>query len=424
MLVIDPVLLYGTYIDGTGFDGFFPQDLWVDSAGYAYVFGETTSIDFPTTPGSYQRQIPNATSEEVFVSKLSQDGSALVWSTILGGTGNNNSSFPTSFALDQQGDVYIVWNTRDIVFINPGVAYYPSTFPTTPGAYNTNHPATDREFLVKLNSTGSSLDYATFLSDQPNVTAKAVAVDIQGDAYVTGIYNHPNGFTSPFPATPGAYQSTYAGKDDAYVMKFNSRGSGLEYATLIGGSQNDDAYQVQVDSGGNATIDGETYSTDYPITPNGRRQTDEGGFITTLNSAGAGLIYSTVLNHFFSINVKRDSTGDYYAGGSAGRNLPTTANAFQKTFTDTARESREGFLTEIDTSGNLVYSSYLAGTLPASYSADMQIQLVSPDRVTLTGNRYNPVFPVTDRTYEQDSCSFLASLGKMSMKGQNLEIVV
>jgi len=165
-----------------------------------------------------------------------------------------------------------------------------------------------------------------------------------------------------------------------------------------------------VDSAGNATIGGYTYSSNYPLTANGLRQTDEGGFITTLNSAGTGLSYSTVLNHVLFINVKRDIAGYYYAGGSAGTDLPTTRNAFQRTFPATGTDVHVGFVTEIDPSGNLVYSSYLGGN-PYDGNEDTQVQNVSSNSITVAGNRLSDeVFPVTDRTYEQDNCSFMAKL--------------
>ncbi|MFI5072934.1 MAG: hypothetical protein ACHP8A_18825 [Terriglobales bacterium] len=323
------------------------------------------------------------------MTKFTQDGSALVWSTIVGGTGTNNFALPNAFALDTSENVYVVGQTQDQTFDGTTQKFtnYPSTFPTTPGAYNTHPLATARYFLFKLNNTGSNLLYSTFLSDQPNIIPASVAVDVAGSAYVTGVYNQKSGLTAPFPATPGAYQSAYDGYDDAFAMKFNPQGSGLDYATLVGGSQTEDASQIQVDSNGNATINGFTYSPNYPITTNGMRQTDEGGFITTLNPAGTALVFSTVLNHVSSINVKRDSLGDYYAGGSAGTNLPTTASAYQKTFPASGSGIHLGFLTVINTSGSLVYSSYLGGNLSGPDTEDTTVQLISSGIVTVTGDR-------------------------------------
>ena len=426
-LVIDPVLVYGTYLDGSnGYD--LSTSLLVDPAGFAYILGSTSSTDFPTTPGAYQRQIVSSLGSQTFVTKLSQDGSSLVWSTIIGGSGQYNFALPNGFALDGSGNTYIVGATADVSYstITNTFTYYPSTYPTTPGAYNTKHVPTQIYFLTKLNSSGSALVYSTFLASQPNLQGIAVALDAADDAYVTGIYKVQNSQSAPFPCTPGAYQCKYAGKDDAFVMKFNAQGTALDYATLVGGSQTDDAYSVIVNSRGEATISGPTYSTDYPITPNGMRQTDEGGFVTTLNSAGTGLIYSTVLNHVLQLSVMRDSNGDYYIGGSAGTALPVTANAYQKAFPGIGSGNHLGFLTVIDTSGNLVYSSYFGGNLgagaPQFFGGGYEytsVQLVSPTAVTVTGYRANdPSFPVTDRTYEQDTCDFLARFNPRASSGK------
>ncbi|MFZ0817632.1 MAG: hypothetical protein WAM78_19060, partial [Candidatus Sulfotelmatobacter sp.] len=419
-LVIDPALVYGTYLDGNGFERY--NGFRVDSAGYSYIVGETGSSNFPTTPGAYQKYETKNYTGEVFVSKLSQDGSYLVWSTIVGGTGPNNASLPDGFTLDSTGNVYIVGETGDFTNGNNGTLNFTtSTFPTTSGAYNGAELASWRFFLVKLNSSGSALDYSTFLSNQPNVIPFSVAIDSASNAYVTGEYNHASGLTAPFPATPGAYQSTYGGDNDAFVMKFNSTATALEYATLVGGKYDDVPSQVLVDAAGNATINGYTYSPNYPITANGMRQSgDEGGFVTTLNPGGAALVYSTVLNNVEFTNVMRDSAGYYYVGGEAGLNLPTTANAFQKTFPATGSGIHLGFLTEIDPAGNLVYSSYLAGNPPLA-TEDTQVLLVSPNSVTIGGNRSgDPFFPVTDRTYEQDNCSFIAKFNTQASGAASL----
>lgn len=420
-LIIDPVLDYGTYIDGsTGFDNYV--SLKVDSAGFAYVLGFTSSTDFPTTPGAYQRSVPSTLDSQTFVSKISQDGSFLVWSTIVGGSGPNNNALPSDFALDSTGNIYIVGSTFDVTYadLTGTPTYYASTFPTTANAYNSDHLATTRYFLLKLNISGSAIDYSTFLSNQPNILAQGVAVDVSGSAYVTGNYSQAGGLTAKFPCTAGAYQCAYAGNNDAFVMKFNPEGTKLDYATLVGGSQSDNSQRIVVDTNGEATIAGSTYSTNYPTTANGLRQTDEGGFVTTLNSTGTALVYSTVLNHVLDINIKRDTAGNYYAGGSAGTNLPVSANAYQKTFPAVGTQIHLGFLTVINAAGHLVYSSYIAGNPPSTFIEDTQVQLVSLQSVTVAGNRFSdPTFPVTDRSYEQDDCSFLATFNPEASSGSS-----
>jgi hypothetical protein len=418
-LVIDPAMVYGTFLDGNNSERY--TGFLVDAAGYAYIVGSTGSSNFPTTPGAYQTTYSNPNDNfEIFVTKLNQNGSGLVWSTFIGGTGPNNYSGPNGFTMDASGNLYIVGGSADSSFntTTQTTTWYPSTFPVTAGAYNTAEVANWRYFLLKLNSTGSALDYSTFMSTVPNIIPYAVAVDAANNAYVTGYYSNSNGST-PFPATPGAYQSTYAGDEDAYIMKFNATATALDYATLVGGEYDEWAEQILVDSSGDATIDGTTYSPNYPITANGLRQPSEGGFITTLNPAGTGLLYSTVLTNVLTINVKRDTAGYYYAGGSAGTNLPVTGNAFQQTFPSTYSGVHLGFLTEIDPSGNLVYSSYLAGN--SDQAENTQIQIVSANSVTLAGDRNGDLtFPVTDRTYEQANCSFVATINTQASGADSL----
>lgn len=406
-LVIDPVMAYGTFLDGSDFDSY--HSFLVDSAGFAYIVGTTTSPDFPITPGAYQNY--HTTNNEGFVSKLSQDGSHLIWSTMIAGTGPHTATSINGFALDSVGSVYLIGQTGDFTLDSNGnMVPITSTFPTSAGAYNSTELAGWRYYLAKLNSTGTALDFSTFLSTQPNIYPYGVAVDAASNVYVTGFYNHAAGLTAAFPATSGAYQTKWAGGNDAFAMKFNSNATALDYATLLGGGKDDAGAQIVVNSNGDATVAGQTYSMSYPITPNGKRQTaDFGSFITTLNSTGSALLYSTVLNNVETINLKRDAAGYYYAGGSAGPGLPTTKNAFQKAFPTTAAQTHLGFFTEIDPSGNLVYSSYIAGNVYYPAEEDSQVLLVSPDSVTLGGNRFNDAtFPVTDRNYEQDNCSYLA----------------
>ncbi len=406
-LVIDPAMVYGTFLDGSDFD--YYHSFLVDSAGFAYIVGTTSSADFPVTPGAYQNY--HTKNYEGFVSKLSQDGSSLVWSTMIAGTGPNTATNINGFTLDNSGNVYLVGQTGDYTLDGNGnMVPITSTFPTSAGAYNRTELAGWRYYAAKLNNSGSALDFSTFLSTQPNIYPYGVAVDASSNVYVTGFYNHAAGLTAPFPATSGAYQTKWAGGNDAFVMKFNPTATALDYATLLGGGKNDTGAQILVDSAGNATVAGLTYSLSYPITPNGKRQTAAfGSFITTLNSTGSALLYSTVLNNVETINLKRDAAGYYYAGGSAGPGLPTTNNAFQKAFPTTAVQTHLGFLTEIDPSGNLVYSSYIAGNVYYPAEEDSQVLLASPGSVTLGGDRFNDAtFPVTDRSYEQDNCSFLA----------------
>jgi len=238
-LVIDPRLAWGTFLDGGVYDVY--NGFRVDSDGFTYIVGETGSPDFPVTPGAYQKYQTQNSAGEVFVSKLSQDGSSLVWSTIVGGTGPDNASWPNGFTLDSQGNVYIVGTTGDFTYDNNGnLIPYVSTFPTTPGAYDRTELAGWHEFLVKVNSTGSALDFSTFLSDQPNIIPFDVVVGTAGNVYVTG-----------------ASDGVGIGSDYA-TIKYNSTGQQQWVARYsgFGGYGNDEAYAIAVDHSGNVYVTG------------------------------------------------------------------------------------------------------------------------------------------------------------------------
>ena len=264
-LYIDP-LIYSTYLGGSGTD--YGYGVAVDSAGDAYVAGATGSTDFPTTSGAFQTVCNGgsgcATNPDAFVAKLNPTGSALVYSTYLGGTGYD-SGF--GIAVDSSNNAYVVGTTNS------------TNFPITPGAFQTSFssfPGSGQDaFVAKLNPTGSALVYSTYLaSGQENAVAisidnpgvEGIAVDSAGNAYITGGTSSGN-----FPTTPGGFQTSCSGcgpeTEDAFVVKLNPTGSDLVYSTYLGGGGNDHGYGIAVDSSDNAYVVGTSNSTNFPTTP-------------------------------------------------------------------------------------------------------------------------------------------------------------
>jgi len=275
-LTIDPVLSYSTYLGGTGGDG--GGGIAVDATGDAYVTGSTSSSDFPTTPGALETTYHGSSisfgSGDVFVTKLNATGSALVYSTYLGGGKEDDSG---GIAVDAMGDVYVTGHT------------YSSNFPTTPGAFAPTFGRSSSDaFVTKLNATGSALVYSTYLSgsDGNESYGGGIAVDATGDAYVTGSTS-----SSDFPTTPGALETTYHGGylsfggGDAFVTKLNATGSALVYSTYLGGGKEDDGHGIAVDAMGDAYITGSTDSSDFPTTPGAFETTDPGGVSFTTFTA-------------------------------------------------------------------------------------------------------------------------------------------
>jgi len=218
-LVIDPSLVYSTFLGGSGGD--WGRAIVVDSLGNGYVTGATSSPDFPTTPGAFQSSFTSSQpgGSAVFVSKLNPQGS-LVYSTVLGGNSALNGDQGFGISVDSSGNAYIT-----------GVAGS-SDFPTTEGAFQRTQKASEDAFVAKLSSDGSSLVYSTYIGGTANDLSEGIAVDRSGSAIITG---HTK--SNDFPTTPGAFQERWAvNSESAFVSKLNASGSALVYSTFMAGT--------------------------------------------------------------------------------------------------------------------------------------------------------------------------------------------
>ncbi len=239
--------VYSTYLGGTN-DVEYGQGIAVDAAGDAYVVGYTASSDFPTANAL---QPSNAGFDDVFVAKFNPPGSALLYSTYLGGSSNDQGS---GIALDAAGNVYLTGDTDSTDFPLAGPVQ---------GASAGHSEA----FVAKLNAPGSALLYSTYLGGAVNDYGREIAVDAAGGAYVAGWTRSPD-----FPTVnANAIQPCVSGDDaDAFVAKLNAPGSALAYSTYLGGWVNnsglgDYAYGIAVDGAGNAFVTGYTYTHDFPV---------------------------------------------------------------------------------------------------------------------------------------------------------------
>jgi hypothetical protein len=290
-------LVYSTYLGGSGGDS--GEGIAVDSAGNAYVTGGTESPDFPTVK---PLQPANAGGGDGFVSKINPSGSALVYSTYLGGSGRDYGS---SIAVDTASNVYVTGLTASTNFPtkNP---FQASNAGGDPGC------ACD-SFASKISSAGA-LVYSTYVGGSGTDYGSGTAVDSSGNAYVTGSTDSIN-----FP-TEGSFQTSNGGSYDAFVFKLNPMGSALIYSTYLGGQKNDYGNGIAVDSTSNAHITGETFSTDFPkknpLQNYNAGQAD--AFVSMLNPAGSALVYSTYLGGSLmdsSQSIAVDSAGNAYIAG-------------------------------------------------------------------------------------------------------------
>jgi hypothetical protein len=329
-------LVYSTFLSGTettGTHSTYGFGIAVDADDNAYVAGTTTSPTYPTTPGAFQPvqgcASPTTCGGTGFVTKVSSGGASLSYSTYLG-TGSNK---PQAVAVDSSGDAFVVGSTEA------------STFPVTPGAFQTSSSdPVGTVFVTKLSPDGTALIYSTFLSGTNGTSANeafAVAVDASDCAYVTGQTSDSN-----FPATSGAYQANLLDEADAYVTKLNPTGSALVYSTYLPGQTT--GYGIGVNSSGEVYVAGNNngYRGTFPTTPDAFQPspltTTTNGFLTVFNSSGSGLVYSTYLEvpsgneitDAYAVAV--DSTGSAYVAGAAQPGFPTTPGAFKTTLTANA----------------------------------------------------------------------------------------
>jgi len=372
-------LVYSTYFGGSG--GEAGAGIAVDGAGYAYVTGSTTSGNFPITDGAFQTMSPDSPSggHDGFVTKLDPTGSSLIYSTYLGGS-NLDDCF--SLAVDATGNAYVTgwtWSTD---------------FPLTLGAF---HTVPGRIFVTKLNSTGSALVYSANLGGAGDDQGWGIAVDANGNAYVTG-----NTGSATFPTTAGVFQLTFGGgSSDAFVTKLNPAGSDLVYSTYFGGSDSDGGRGIAVDADGNAYVTGNTGSTDFPTTGGAFRSTFSGGassdiFTTKFDPTGSTLIYSTYLGSGGNPGIAVDAAGNAYVTGFTGSsNFPTTAGAFQPAF---GGGGSDAFVTKLNPTGSaLVYSSYLGGN---SVERGIGIALDTAGNAYVTGYTGSTNFPTTQGAFQ------------------------
>jgi Beta-propeller repeat/Transmembrane protein 131-like N-terminal len=384
-------LVYSTYLAGSL--GAYGSGIAIDDVGDAYVTGYTSSQDFPTTGGAFDNAYPGGDNSG-FVAELNPTGSDLVYSTFLGGGGAGSYNEPAAISLGATGRAYVTGYTTS------------TTFPTTPGAFQTVSGGGKDAFVSALNHAGSRLVYSSYLGGIDDDLAYAIAVDNTGAAYVTGYTS-----SRDFPATPGAFQTALQGSVGAFVTKLNSAGSAPVYSTYLSGStgQGVYAYGLAVDASGDAYITGRTYSADFPISPRayqnqcGQYCENEGApYVTEFNPTGSGLIYSTYLGYYgegYAITL--DRSGDtFVTGDTYTADFPTTPDAYQTYCGTNCTLGRDhvGFVSELNDSGSaLVYSTYLgrdsdAGTGIAlnNYNGDFFV----------TGYTYPSFFPVTKGAFQ------------------------
>jgi hypothetical protein len=377
---------YLTYLGGNGSMN-QANGIVIDGGSHAYVTGVTNSIDFPVldpVQSSY-----GGGASDAFATKLSDDGSALELSTYLGGTAADRGN---GIGVDSSHNIYVTGVTTSTDFpMMSGVV-------SKPPLQSTNGGGSDA-FVTKLKSTGTKMIYSTYVGGSGEDQATAIAVDGGGIAYLTGYTDSPDFPLSSKPLQPSLKG---VGTHDAFVSKLSAAGDAYLYSTYLGGSGDDKAYGIALDSGGGAVVTGETASVDFPLklNPTPLQPSYGGGtsdaFVSRLNSAGDGFVYSTYLGGSdadvgYSVTVGSENaayvTGTTVSAGLPPGGFPTTPDAFQLN----NGGGRDAFVTELASNGQLTYSTYLGGD-----GADIghAIGLDITDNIYLAGETDSTNFPV------------------------------
>jgi hypothetical protein len=357
-LVIDPVLVYSTYLGGAmpmAFPSGAPFDdgaaIAVDGSGSAFITGQTQSLDFPTV---HPLQ-PPAEFGDIFVAKMNASGSALLYSTWIGGRGGDN---PWSIAIDAGGSAYVTGQTSssDFPLVNPLQPLF--------GGGEFLVPAD--AFVLKVNAAGTALVYSTYLGGSGNEAGAGVAVDVTGHAYVVGYTARrqfpPSGPLNDFPVM-NAIQPQSSGDGDAFVAKLTPAGSSLVFSTYLGGARGDFARGVALGPSGEVWLVGFTDSADFPVVnpfqggPGGLLD----GFVAMLTADGQVILSASYLGGTdwdVPESVAVTSVGEaVVAGWTLSADFPTV-NALQPTLAGAA----DAFVMKIEVSGaTVVYATLLGG---------------------------------------------------------------
>lgn len=267
-------ILYSVVLSGDGYDS--ARGVAVDPSGNAYVTGVTTSTDFPITAGAFQRSSMSPGLEDAFVVKLNPAG-AVLYATYLGGSA---SDLGYAIAIDPSGAAYVAGSTNSV------------NFPVTGSAPQRTFRGGSDCFVAKLDPSGATLSYSTYLGGESIDVCKGIAVDASGAAFVTGTTT-----STSFPVT-GALQPTLSGWSDAFLTKISPAGDRFLFSTYLGGEGADDGNVVRVDSAGVVYVGGDTSSIGFPVTSGGMQKLYHGGydgFVCGVANDGSRIVFATYL---------------------------------------------------------------------------------------------------------------------------------
>jgi hypothetical protein len=386
---LDPTgtrLVFSTYLGGSGVDT--PSQILLNSAGNIFLVGSTFSNNFPTTSGAFQ-QIYGG-NQDAFLTEMKGDGSALVYSTYIGGTGTD---FGTAVTLDSAGDAWVIGSTNS------------TDFPTLNPLQLGNDGLYDA-FITEVSPVGALL-YSTYLGGSQADTGTAIAVDASGNVYASGYT-----YSTDFP-TQNALQSSLAGGSDIFITKFTPGSTALLFSTYLGGSSQDQALAMIVDASGNIYLTGDTQSANFPVTTSAYQSSLAGTqniFLTKVAPGATTLVFST----FFggsgtdeAMSMAMDSSSNIYLTGfTQSGNFPLL-DSFQNVLGISGAANcgstslqnvpnnyicSDAFVAKFGPAGVPIYSSFLGGS---GTDFGQSVAVDSTGTVYVVGGTTSPNFPVT-----------------------------
>jgi hypothetical protein len=398
IITIEDGLIMSSIIGGTNFD--ISYEISIDGDGNIIFSGITRSADIPINDSRPSSHI--GSTDRVIV-KFTPDGGTLLWTTYIGGTGNDEGD---GLAISDDGDIYICGETAS------------SDFPVTSGAVQQSNKGSKDVYVARLNGTTGELVFSTYIGGDDFDYADDLVLDINGNPIICGKTD-----SADFPVTSGVVQESNGGSGDGYVLRLSSDGSTIHHSTFLGDRYVDRFYGVATDSSGSIYLTGLSQSRDFPTTNDAYQSAYAGGnedvIICKLDSSMSTLEYSTFFGAGFGNtergrSIKVDSDGSIFIMGETNDDrFPTTASAFQSTY---GGDPLDVFVSKFSSDGaSLDYSSYLGGG-----NLDMSNRFIidSLGNAYVVGVTRSTDFPVSEgalKTSLEGEDVFLCRIGPSGM---------
>ncbi len=364
-----PILKYSTLIGGSGWD--YGHGIAVDDSGYVYVAGQVNSSDYPVTKNSFDNS--HNGNSDILLTKLNQNGSALIYSTYIGGSGRDDTR---KVFIDKKGCVYLSGSTES------------ADFPISGNALTGN----SKGYYLKVNAAGDSLLYSSRWVDGGNVMT-----DLDGNLVIVGTTPSPD-----FPTTENAFCRKFTGDKDIFITKIDPIHNKVVFSTLIGGAGNDWAPAMTIDNDNNIIIAGRTNSEDFPLKGPSYGAFTQGKFnimVTKLKPDGSELVYSTLIggtDDDWAFDITSDKNNDVYITGvTKSGDFPVSKNAFDTSYNG----GDDAILLKLSSDGKEIkYATFLGGSLK---DGGRGVAVDENGRAYLTGCTRSTDFPVSDDAYDK-----------------------